>query len=134
MGAADERLREERTATVTQLWRFPVKSMGGSTVQTIRVDRRGAHADRLWAVRDIEKGVTASARRVPVLLGCAARYVTEPGPDAGPGNVPSVVVTFPTAASSPTTTRRFTSRCRSWSAGRCGWPRCHPPTTPASTA
>ena len=95
MGAADERLREERTATVTQLWRFPVKSMGGSTVQAIRVDRRGAHADRLWAVRDIEKGVTASARRVPVLLGCAARYVTEPGPDAGPGNVPSVVVTFP---------------------------------------
>lgn len=81
--------------TVSELWRFPVKSMGGSRVERIRIDRRGAHADRLWAVRDIEKGVTASARRVPVLLGCSARYLTEPGADAGPGNVPSVVVTFP---------------------------------------
>lgn len=81
--------------TVRELWRFPVKSMGGSTVDRVRFDRRGAHADRLWAVRDIEKGVTASARRVPVLLGCSARYLVEPGADAGPGNVPGVVVTFP---------------------------------------
>lgn len=90
----DERLREEQT-TVMQLWRFPVKSMGGSRVERMRFDRRGAHADRLWAVRDIEKGVTASARRVPVLLGCSARYLVEPADDAGPGNVPGVVVTFP---------------------------------------
>lgn len=83
------------SATVTQLWRFPVKSMGGSTVDRLRFDRRGAHADRLWAVRDISKGVTASARRVPVLLGCSARYAVEPGADAGPGNVPGVVITFP---------------------------------------
>ena len=82
-------------ARVAQLWRFPVKSMGGSTVDRLRLDRRGAHADRLWAVRDIERGVTASARRVPVLLGCAARYLAEPEADAGPGNVPGVVITFP---------------------------------------
>lgn len=82
-------------ASVTELWRFPVKSMGGSTVERVRFDRRGAHADRLWAVRDVERGVTASARRVPALLGCSARYLTEPGPDAGPGNAPAVVITFP---------------------------------------
>src|SRR5690349_20914278 len=81
--------------TVSELWRFPVKSMGGGRVDQVRIDRRGVHADRLWAVRDMEKGVTASARRVPVLLGCSARYLTEPGPTAGPGNVPAVVVTFP---------------------------------------
>ena len=81
--------------TVVQLWRFPVKSMGGSTVERVRVDHRGVHADRLWAVRDVERGVTASARRVPALLGCTARYLGEPGPDAGPGNVPGVVVTLP---------------------------------------
>jgi uncharacterized protein YcbX len=80
---------------VRELWRFPVKSMGGGRVDRVRMDRRGVHADRLWAVRDVEKGVTASARRVPVLLGCSARYLTEPGADAGPGNVPAVVVTFP---------------------------------------
>jgi uncharacterized protein YcbX len=83
------------SATVSQLWRFPVKSMGGSTVDSLRFDRRGGHADRLWAVRDVEKGVTASARRVPVLLGCSARYLDEPGADAGPGRVPGVVITFP---------------------------------------
>jgi uncharacterized protein YcbX len=80
---------------VSQLWRFPVKSMGGHRVDAARVDRRGVHADRLWAVRDLENDVTASARRVPKLLGCSAAYVTEPGADAGPGNVPEVTITFP---------------------------------------
>ena len=80
---------------VSQLWRFPVKSMGGCQVDEVRVDRRGVHADRLWAARDLENDITASARRVPTLLGCSARYVTEPGPDAGPGNVPEVVITMP---------------------------------------
>jgi uncharacterized protein YcbX len=83
------------SGTVAQLWRFPVKSMGGGRVDRVRIDRRGVHADRLWAVRDVEKGVTASARRLPVLLGCSARYPVEPGPDAGPGNVPGVVITLP---------------------------------------
>ncbi|KRD05073.1 hypothetical protein ASE48_20480 [Mycobacterium sp. Root265] len=69
--------------------------MGGSRVDRVRIDRRGVHADRLWAVRDLEKGVTASARRLPALLGCTARYLAEPGADAGPGNVPAVAVTFP---------------------------------------
>lgn len=80
---------------IAQLWRFPVKSMGGSRVDRVRIDNRGVHADRLWAVRDVERGVTASARRVPTLLGCTARYAVEPGADAGPGNVPVVVVTLP---------------------------------------
>ncbi|GLP73183.1 molybdenum cofactor sulfurase [Mycobacterium antarcticum] len=80
---------------VSQLWRFPVKSMGGHRVDAVQVDRRGVHADRLWAVRDMENDVTASARRLPKLLGCTAAYVIEPGPDAGPGNVPEVTITFP---------------------------------------
>ncbi|WP_199254476.1 MOSC domain-containing protein [Mycolicibacterium mengxianglii] len=81
--------------TVAELWRFPVKSMGGNRVDQMRVDQRGAHADRLWAVRDLENDVTASARRIPALLGCAARYAAEPGPEAGPGHVPEVIITFP---------------------------------------
>jgi uncharacterized protein YcbX len=81
--------------TVRQLWRFPVKSMGGHQVAEARVDRRGVHADRLWAVRDLDNDITATARKIPALLGCTARYAEEPGPDAGPGNVPPVIVTFP---------------------------------------
>jgi uncharacterized protein YcbX len=81
--------------TVSELWRFPVKSMGGQRVDALRVDGRGAHADRLWAVRDVDKDITATARRIPALLGCAARYAADPGPDAGPGNAPPVVITLP---------------------------------------
>jgi len=39
---------------VAQLWRFPVKSTDGAAVVEVRIDRRGAHADRLWAVRDLD--------------------------------------------------------------------------------
>jgi uncharacterized protein YcbX len=84
-----------QVVTVTQLWRFPVKSMGGHRVEAMGIERRGPHADRLWAVRDVENDITASARKIPALLGFSARYVTEPGPDAGPGNAPEVVITFP---------------------------------------
>ncbi|WP_347221801.1 MOSC domain-containing protein [Mycolicibacterium poriferae] len=83
------------TASVVQLWRFPVKSMGGTPVDRLRIDRRGVHADRLWAVRDVERDITGSARKVPALLGCSARYAAEPGPDAGPGNTPEVLITLP---------------------------------------
>ena len=83
------------TVTVRQLWRFPVKSMGGTPVDEVRIDRRGVHADRLWAVRDLDNDVTASGRRLPALLKCTARYVAEPGGDAGPGNVPPVLIDFP---------------------------------------
>jgi uncharacterized protein len=84
--------------TVTELWRFPVKSMGGGRVDEVRIDRRGVHADRLWAVRDLDNDITATARKIPALLGCSARYAQEPGPDAGPGNVPPVLITFPDGA------------------------------------
>lgn len=82
-------------AEVRQLWRFPVKSMGGRPVDELRFTPRGAHADRLWAVRDLDNNITATARRLPALLGCTARYVDEPGAGAGPGHVPPVVITFP---------------------------------------
>ena len=42
------------TVSVSQLWRYPVKSMGGTAVDEVHIDRRGVHADRLWAVRDVE--------------------------------------------------------------------------------
>ncbi|MGB0969787.1 MAG: MOSC domain-containing protein [Mycobacterium sp.] len=81
--------------SVAQLWRFPVKSMGGTRVDQLRIDRRGVHADRLWAVRDLAQNLTVSARKAPALLGCSARYAIDPGPDAGPGHAPEVIVTMP---------------------------------------
>jgi uncharacterized protein YcbX len=80
---------------VTALWRYPVKSLGGEQLEQIDVSARGVHGDRLWAVRDLERDVTATARRIPALLGATARYPHPVGTDAGPGNVPEVEISFP---------------------------------------
>ena len=84
-----------RIGTVRELWRFPVKSMGGERVDAAAIDERGVHGDRLWAVRDEEKGALTNAKRIPSLLMLDARYVREPAPDVGPGTVPDVIITFP---------------------------------------
>jgi uncharacterized protein len=80
---------------VAQLWRYPVKSLGGGQVEHADIGPRGVLGDRLWAVRDIERDVTASARRIPALLTATARYLGPVPPTAGPGNVPEVEITFP---------------------------------------
>jgi uncharacterized protein YcbX len=80
---------------VAQLWRYPVKSLGGVQVQHAEIGPRGVLGDRLWAVRDLERDVTASARQIPKLLTATARYLGPVPPDAGPGNVPDVEITFP---------------------------------------
>jgi uncharacterized protein YcbX len=80
---------------VAELWRYPVKSLGGGRVDQAELGPRGVLGDRLWAVRDLERDVTASARQLPVLLTATARYVGPVGADAGPGNAPDVEITFP---------------------------------------
>jgi uncharacterized protein YcbX len=77
---------------VRELWRYPVKSMRGE-----RVDQAVVHAgigiagDRGWAVRDEAVGEIRSAKRLPALLQCAARYVDEPIGAA----TPTVLITLP---------------------------------------
>src|SRR5690242_18794952 len=83
------------TMRITEIWRHPVKSMGGERLEHVRVDARGIHADRLWAVRDLELGAVTTARRLPMLLGCTARFTADPPPDAGPGRACEVAITFP---------------------------------------
>jgi len=80
---------------VAQLWRYPVKSLGGEQVEHAEVGPRGVLGDRLWAVRDLQRDITASARRLPALLTAVARYPGRVPTDAGPGNVPDVEITFP---------------------------------------
>ena len=80
---------------IAELWRYPVKSLGGTRIEQADVSARGVLGDRLWAVRDVAKDVTASARQLPVLLTATARYTGAVPPDAGPGNAPEVEITFP---------------------------------------
>lgn len=84
--------------TVRELWRFPVKSMGGERLATADVDARGVRGDRLWALRDDEKGVITNAKKLPTLLLCSARYASAPGADRGPAAVPAVIITLPDGA------------------------------------
>lgn len=80
---------------VIELWRYPVKSMGGERIDATTVGERGVHGDRLWAIRDEERGVLTNAKRFPRLLQFAARFVREPAPDVGPGTIPAVTITLP---------------------------------------
>ncbi len=60
---------------VTEIWRFPVKSMGGETLLEAGVDDLGISGDRGWSVFDIQTGNTLTARRSPELLFASARVV-----------------------------------------------------------
>lgn len=81
---------------VAEIWRYPVKSMAGERLAQSAIDRRGLHADRMWAVRDVELDTFTTARRWPALLQCSARFTADPaGRSAAPGDVLEVVVRFP---------------------------------------
>jgi MOSC N-terminal beta barrel domain len=56
----------------------PVKSMLGTTVNEIFITEHGALGDRAWALRDVESGRIASAKRFPRLLEFRATYEVEP--------------------------------------------------------
>ncbi len=61
---------------VESLWRYPVKSMLGETVDSLYVDERGAEGDRRLALVDAETGHVASAKHPRLwrgLLQCTAR-------------------------------------------------------------
>jgi uncharacterized protein YcbX len=83
-----------RIGAVLEIWRFPVKSMGGEQVDATTIGERGVHGDRLWAVRDVDKNVITNAKNIPALLMCSARFVEEPTPDVGPGSIPPVEITL----------------------------------------
>lgn len=53
---------------VTQLWRYPVKSMAGEALTEAEVGIRGIDGDRQWGLVDLDTGLVLTARRVPELL------------------------------------------------------------------
>lgn len=61
--------------TVASIHRFPVKSMQGESLPEVEVVADGMVGDRTWALRDIETGKLASAKRPrpwAALLDCRA--------------------------------------------------------------
>jgi uncharacterized protein YcbX len=86
------------SATIAEVWRYPVKSMRGERVDVSDVGDAGLAGDRGYAVVDAETGKVASAKHPRLggaLLECKARYVDGPSADAP---VPPVAITLPDGA------------------------------------
>jgi len=64
--------------TVAELWRYPVKSMLGTRADRLVITPLGVLGDRTWALRDLETGRVASAKRFHRLLDFRAGYEREP--------------------------------------------------------
>ncbi len=99
-----------RIGTLSQLWRYPVKSMGGERLEVARLSSRGIPGDRGWAVYDESRQGVTTAKRVAPLRTCSARYAAEPVPGAAS---PTAEITFPDGATvsteSPDAARRLSA-------------------------
>jgi len=84
---------------VIELWRYPVKSMGGERLERCSLGPRGIPADRGWALRDEAAGEIRGAKKMPVLMRCRARYDEEPAGE----RVPTATMTLPDGSQVRTT-------------------------------
>ncbi|MFD2392920.1 MOSC N-terminal beta barrel domain-containing protein [Dietzia aerolata] len=84
MGGND-RLVTMHVGEVSELWRFPVKSMRGDRLAATAVTERwGFPGDRGWALRDEQTGHLTNAKKLGSLLQFHARYLAEPIADGAP--------------------------------------------------
>jgi uncharacterized protein YcbX len=76
---------------ISEIWRYPVKSMGGERLAQTHLAKGGVPYDRGWAVRDEGDKTIRGAKHFGVLMSCSARYL-----DDTPANpVPKVEITLP---------------------------------------
>jgi uncharacterized protein len=74
-------MARRQIGTVGALWRYPIKSMRGESLTEALLTERGIIGDRVWAVRELERGGIMSARTFPALLQLRACYEGEPATD-----------------------------------------------------
>ena len=81
--------------TLNSVWRFPVKSMRGESLDQAEVTRRGLVGDRAFALIEVDTGKVVSAKSVrhfPDVLNCKASFVTAPQSNH---DLPPVQIDFP---------------------------------------
>ncbi len=66
--------------TLTEIFRYPVKSMGGGTLQQTTLTSMGIPGDRCWTLKDEERGGIKGGKRFPGLMGMQAELLGEPDP------------------------------------------------------
>jgi uncharacterized protein YcbX len=80
---------------VSELWRFPVKSMAGERLEAADVTAQGVLGDRAYGLIDAQTGKVVSAKSVrlfPNLLACRAAFVQPPQTGR---ELPAVRITLP---------------------------------------
>ncbi len=86
--------QKKRLGEIAELWRFPVKSMGGEQLEEIEITSHGVVRERAYALLNLDTGKVVSAKGsklYPDLLKCSARYVLTPSRS---GKISSVIVTL----------------------------------------
>ncbi|MEH6582121.1 MAG: MOSC N-terminal beta barrel domain-containing protein [Halioglobus sp.] len=80
-----------------QIWRYPVKSMGGEVIDSAILCNQGIPGDRCWAVIDTEEREIRSAKRWPELMNFKAALASTdaPAPETYLDQLPSVAITCP---------------------------------------
>lgn len=84
--------------TVKEIWRFPVKSMGGESLPAAQLTAAGLLGDRYWATRNDSVGEIQGAKKMPLLMQCLARYRGSVAADA----LPPVDITLPDGSTTAT--------------------------------
>ncbi len=104
---------DDQTATIAEMWRYPVKSMRGERIEISDVGDAGFTGDRAYAVIDPATGKVGSAKHPRLwgaLLQCEARYLA--APRAGE-QLPPVAIRLPngdeTGSEDPEIDRRLSA-------------------------
>ncbi len=80
------------TGHIKEIYRYPVKSMGGHKMEQASFGEWGIPGDRAWSVKDEERGGIKGGKRFPELMAMKARYLSEPDESSAS---PSVEITLP---------------------------------------
>jgi len=63
---------------ISEVWRYPVKSMAGESIDGAHIDSYGMIGDRAWATINSETGDVGWGKSYPKLMNLQARYTQEP--------------------------------------------------------
>ena len=67
----------KKVGVVSQLFRYPVKSMGGERISQTEVLEKGFYKDRTWAIYDLERGEITGGKKVGKLMMLNAKYAAD---------------------------------------------------------